>query len=71
MRPIEDAIVVFNTQKDSLNTYPLKLSAIVTLKLKPCTLINEDQKKAIRDFVSSAVEGLEPNKIEIFESQAS
>lgn len=71
MKPIEDAIVVFNPQKDSLNTYPLKISAIVTLRLKPCTLINEDQKKAIRDFVSSCVEGLEPDKIEIFEDLTS
>ena len=67
MKPIEDAIVVFEPQKNAFNTGSEKFSAIVTLKLKPCTLINEDQKKAIRDFVSSAVEGLELDKIEIFE----
>ncbi len=68
MKPIEDAIVVFEPQKNAFNTGSEKFSAIVTLKLKPCTLINEDQKKAIRDFVAATVDGLEPNQIEIFDN---
>ena len=38
----------------------------ILLIFKPNTTVDQNQTKAIRDFVSSAVEGLEPNNIEVF-----
>lgn len=70
MDPIKDAIVTINKPKKT--TFKEKEpSANILLKLRPYSSVDQKQIKAIRDFVCSAVEGLKPDKIEIFEDLTS
>ena len=64
MGPIEDANVnIVKPKKTTFKEDQKEPSASVLLKLKPNTTVEPNQIRAIRDFICSAVEGLEPDKV--------
>ena len=71
MGPIEDANVnIVKPKKTTFKEDQKEPSASVLLKLKPNTTVDPNQIRAIRDFICSAVEGLEPDKVKICDDHA-
>lgn len=71
MGPIEDANVnIVKPKKTTFKEDQKEPSASILLKLKPNTTVDQNQIRAIRDFVCSAVEGLEPDKVKICDDHA-
>ncbi len=71
MGPIEDANVnIVKPKKTTFKEDQKEPSASVLLKLKPNTTVEPNQIRAIRDFICSAVEGLEPDKVKICDDHA-
>ncbi|GAB1354309.1 MAG TPA: flagellar basal-body MS-ring/collar protein FliF [Candidatus Rifleibacterium sp.] len=71
MGPIEEANVsITKPKKEVFKEDQKEPSASILLQLKPGAEINQDQIRAIRDWVCSAVEGLQPDKIRIVDSEA-
>ena len=71
MGPIEDANVnIVKPKKTVFKEDQKEPSASVLLKLKPNTTVEPNQIRAIRDFICSAVEGLEPDKVKICDDHA-
>ncbi|PKL49785.1 MAG: flagellar M-ring protein FliF [Candidatus Riflebacteria bacterium HGW-Riflebacteria-2] len=71
MGPIEEASVsIVKPKKEVFKEDQKEPSASILLKLRPGAEINEDQVRAIRDWVCSAVEGLNPDKIRIADTEA-
>ena len=71
MGPIEDANVnIVKPKKTVFKEDQKEPSASVLLKLKPNTTIEPNQIRAIRDFICSAVEGLEHDKVKICDDHA-
>jgi flagellar M-ring protein FliF len=71
MGPIEEASVnIVMPKKEVFKEDQKDPSAAVLLKLKPGAEINQDQVRAIRDWVCSAVEGLNPENIRISDTEA-
>lgn len=71
MGPIEEANVnIVKPKKEVFKEDQKDPSAAVLLKLKPGHEITQDQVRAIRDWVCSAVEGLSPDNIRISDTEA-
>ena len=71
MGPIEDANVnIVKPKKTTFKEDQKEPSASILLKLKPNATVDQNQIRAIRDFVCSAVEGLEPDKVKICDDHA-
>ncbi|MFZ5949091.1 MAG: flagellar basal-body MS-ring/collar protein FliF [Candidatus Rifleibacteriota bacterium] len=71
MGPIEEASVnIVKPKKEVFKEDQKDPSAAVLLKLKPGHEITQDQVRAIRDWVCSAVEGLSPDNIRISDTEA-
>ena len=71
MGPIEEANVnIVKPKKEVFKEDQKEPSAAVLLKLKPGHEITQDQVRAIRDWVCSAVEGLSPDNIRISDTEA-
>ncbi len=71
MGPIEEANVnIVKPKKEVFKEDQKEPSAAVLLKLKPGHEITQDQVRAIRDWVCSAVEGLSPDSIRISDTEA-
>ncbi len=71
MGPIEEANVnIVKPKKEVFKEDQKEPSAAVLLKLKPGQEITQDQVRAIRDWVCSAVEGLSPENIRISDTEA-
>lgn len=71
MGPIEEASVsIVKPKKEVFKEDQREPSASILLKLRPGAEINQDQVRAIRDWVCSAVEGLNPDKIRIADTEA-
>lgn len=71
MGPIEEANVnIVKPKKEVFKEDQKDPSAAVLLKLKPGHEITQDQVRAIRDWVCSAVEGLAPENIRISDTEA-
>ncbi len=71
MGPIEDAnVTIVKPKKTTFKEDQKEPSASILLKLKPNTTVDQNQIRAIRDFVCSAVEGLEPDKVKICDDHA-
>ncbi|MBU1108846.1 MAG: flagellar M-ring protein FliF [Candidatus Riflebacteria bacterium] len=71
MGPIEEASVsIVKPKKEVFKEDQRETSASILLKLHPGAEINQDQVRAIRDWVCSAVEGLSPDKIRIADTEA-
>ncbi|PKL45704.1 MAG: flagellar M-ring protein FliF [Candidatus Riflebacteria bacterium HGW-Riflebacteria-1] len=71
MGPIEEASVsIVKPKKEVFKEDQREPSASILLKLRPGAEVNQDQVRAIRDWVCSAVEGLNPDKIRIADTEA-
>ncbi|KAF1082237.1 MAG: hypothetical protein GQF41_1877 [Candidatus Rifleibacterium amylolyticum] len=71
MGPIEEASVsIVKPKKEVFKEDQKEPSASILLKLRPGAEVNQDQVRAIRDWVCSAVEGLNPDKIRIADTEA-
>lgn len=71
MGPIEEANVnIVKPKKQVFKEDQQETSAAVLLKLKPGAEITQDQVRAIRDWVCSAVEGLNPESVRISDTEA-
>lgn len=71
MGPIEEASVsIVKPKKEVFKEDQREPSASVLLKLKVGAEINQDQVRAIRDWICSAVEGLQPDKVRIADTEA-
>ncbi len=71
MGPIDEANVnIVKPKKEVFKEDQREPSASVLLKLKPGAEINQDQVRAIRDWLCSAVEGLQTDKIRITDTEA-
>jgi flagellar M-ring protein FliF len=71
MGPIEEASVsIVKPKKEVFKEDQKDPSAAVLLQLKPGAEITQDQVRAIRDWVCSAVEGLQPENIRISDTEA-
>ncbi len=71
MGPIEEASVsIVKPKKEVFKEDQKEPSASVLLKLRPGAEINQEQVRAIRDWICSAVEGLQADKIRIADTEA-
>lgn len=71
MGPIEEANVsIVKPKKEVFKEDQKEPSASILLQLKSGAEINQDQIRAIRDWVCSAVEGLQPDKVRIADTEA-
>lgn len=71
MGPIEEASVsIVKPKKEVFKEDQKEPSASILLKLKPGAEINQEQIRAIRNWVCSAIEGLEPDKVRIADTEA-
>ncbi|NCB39331.1 MAG: flagellar M-ring protein FliF [Erysipelotrichia bacterium] len=71
MGPIEEASVsIVKPKKEVFKEDQQETSASILLKLKPDAEVNQEQIRAIRDWVCSAVEGLQPDKVRIADTEA-
>lgn len=71
MGPIEEANVsIVKPKKEVFKEDQKEPSAAVLLKLKPGHEITQEQVRAIRDWICSAVEGLTPESIRISDTEA-
>ncbi len=71
MGPIEEASVsIVKPKKEVFKEDQREPSASILLKLRPGAEVDQDQVRAIRDWVCSAVEGLNPDKIRIADTEA-
>lgn len=71
MGPIEEAsVTITRPKKEVFKEDQKEPSASILLQLKPGAEVGQDQIRAIRDWVCSAVEGLQPDKIRIVDSEA-
>lgn len=71
MGPIEEASVsIVKPKKEVFKEDQKEPSASVLLKLKPGAEINQEQVRAIRDWICSAVEGLQTDKVRIADTEA-
>lgn len=71
MGPIEDAnVTIVRPKKEIFKEDQKEPTAGVLLKLKPGEVVDQDQVKAIRDFICTAVEGLEPENVKITDTNA-
>jgi flagellar M-ring protein FliF len=71
MDPVEEANVnIVKPKQEVFKEDQKDPSAAVLLKLKPGATITQEQVRAIRDWVCSAVEGLEPDNIRISDTEA-
>ncbi len=71
MGPIEEASVsIVKPKKEVFKEDQKEPSASILLQMKAGAEINQDQIRAIRDWVCSAVEGLQPDKIRIVDNEA-
>ncbi len=71
MGPIEEASVsIVKPRKEVFKEDQREPSASILLKLRPGAEVNQEQVRAIRDWVCSAVEGLSPDKIRIADTEA-
>lgn len=69
--PVENAQVYITKPKEKIFKEDQKEpTAAVFLKLKPGVEINRDQIRAIRDFISTAVEGLKQENVRISDTDA-
>lgn len=69
--PIENAkVYIVKPKKEVFKEDQKEPSASVFLKLKPNADMNKDQIRAIRDWISSAVEGLKPEFVRITDTEA-
>lgn len=71
MGPIEEANVsIVKPKKEVFKEDQKETSASILLQLKPDAEVSQEQIRAIRDWVCSAVEGLEPDKVRIADTEA-
>lgn len=71
MDPIDDARVqIVKPKKQVFKEDQKESSASVVIKLKPQADIDQNQIRAIRDLICSAVEGLEPHNVKISDTSA-
>ena len=71
MGPIEEANVsIVKPKKEVFKEDQKEPSAAILLQLKPGAEINQNQIRAIRDWVCNAVEGLDPDKVRIADTEA-
>ncbi|HNX76475.1 MAG TPA: flagellar basal-body MS-ring/collar protein FliF [Candidatus Rifleibacterium sp.] len=71
MGPIEEANVsIVKPKKEVFKEDQKEPAAAILLQLKPGAEINQNQIRAIRDWVCNAVEGLEPDKVRIADTEA-
>ncbi|MBF0410041.1 MAG: flagellar M-ring protein FliF [Candidatus Riflebacteria bacterium] len=71
LEPIENAkVYIVKPKKELFKEDQKDPTASVFLKLKPNYEITKEQVRAIRDWISSAVEGLKPENIKIADSAA-
>jgi len=71
MGPIEEASVsIVKPKKEVFKEDQKEPSASILLKLKPGAEINQEQIRAIRNWICSAIEGLQPEKVRIADTEA-
>ncbi len=71
MDPIDDArVTIVKPKKQVFAEDQKESSASVVVKLKPGMVVDQNQIRAIRDLICSAVEGLEPQNVKISDTTA-